>query len=152
MSKILFIPKHSTVVELEGKRGIVYWLQGSIRKYEDGTMTDAVPFGFLSDGFSIPAFLHSMVRGLKSRIPAYFHDKDYALNKQRKKADLDLFRANIAVGNGTYNALKIHVALVAFGWIAHNAHERRLLTEGYDPMKARVATEIGHALKLAKEL
>jgi len=149
---ILFIPNHATVVELEGRRGIVYWLQGSIKKYEDGAMTDAVPFGFLTDGFSIPALMYGTVRGLKSRIPAYFHDKDYALNKQRKKADLDLFRANIAVGNGVYNAFKIHVALLAFGWIAHNAHERRLMQQDYDPMKARVATEIGHAIRLAKEL
>lgn len=149
---IEFIPQNSHVIELSGKRGIVYWLQGSIRKYDNGMLVDALPHGFLTDGFSIPPLLYGTIRGLKSRIPAYFHDMEYALGRKRSQADLNLFLANVAVGNGVYNALKIHAALMAFGWIAHNKHERRLAEAGYDPLKSRIATEIGQAEKLAKDL
>lgn len=143
MSKIeflRFVKNSIQTVELIGKNGIVYWLKDQVIQWVDTSgVVRTIPEGLISDGYSVPKFLWGLVRGLKSRLPAYLHDYLYLTHSVTKyEADCIIRDAIIATEGGRYTAWKVFLGLFFGGWYCWWKAGRAIKTKGLDAVTADV--------------
>ena len=97
-----------------------------------------VPAGFISDGTSIPRFLHSYVRpfgdGLRAALP---HDANYRWqNVTRKEADRLFYRRLKMIGMRTSKAWALWAGVRSGGWVTWRIHKAVL-----DEQRERTKTD-----------
>lgn len=135
------------VALLPGKRGIYHWLcKTPVYWWDTDGELHGVPVNRISDGYSVPAILWSLIRGLKSMLPAYAHDEAYLLAcMSRSQADANLRAGIVATGGSWWTAWKVWAGVRLGGWIAWNRYAR--LRKKY----SQVAIESQHTAETLQE-
>lgn len=136
---------------LQGQGCVVFWLQEPLAWFDtEGGFHNEPTAGYLSDGYSVPQCLWSLIRGLTSVIPGVKHDYDYQIGVPKMRADLDIYRGTISNGDSKYSAIKIFTGLFIGGHIAYNKY-RCMRQEGVDIVALRTAHTVDEAVRKAKE-
>jgi hypothetical protein len=131
-----------------------FWLREDIYWYDTSGDAHYVPKGFISDGYSVPDFASSFVRGIKNKLPAYLHDWDYITQgTSRHQADNNIVRAMLSTSHGLWTVLKVRAGLWLGGWVVWNRSRKRLEKMGYDHAVARhMAATLEEAIEKASKL
>ena len=140
------------VQEIPGARGICYWLREPIVWVDEEGKHHEVPVGFVNDGFSIPSFAKGVIRGLKSRVPAYVHDWQFLTHEagSLKLTNYNIRRGIVLTGGGRWNAMKAGTGLWLGGWYAWGQYGYELETLGYDAVvRRRIAETETQAIRIA---
>jgi hypothetical protein len=140
-----FVSDHAEVIHLPMRRGIAHWLRSDVVWIDAAGVPHRLPLaGYLSDGYSVPSFLWSFIRGIHSYLPAYLHDVQYQIGTPKGLADSNIYHAMRFCGDSVYTCSKVWIGLTVGGWPAYNRHAR-LRARGVDIVSMRMADNIDDA-------
>ena len=146
-----FITTSIPVTEIPGKGAVIHWLQANVKWRDVNGATHETPsFGYLSDGYSVPQCMWSLVRGVSSMLPAYLHDYNSQLGTPKWQSDCDLYYGLLDVNSPMWTAIKVWAGLQIGGWVAYNKYAR-MRAKGADIIAMRTALTLEDAERKAMQ-